>query len=451
MSGKNKHAAHSYEAKKRIPKTPGKHFANNSRFPVPSVFAKRRPPRLAADKAINTTCYVLAAICAIAVCVVISLLFSINDITGEWPITTAVVPIDNPDKIVSDINATIENDFMPALATDTLPESMKVSFTTNATAATQAQTTVMIDRSNYLLVPTSDTIKSALASSFAANGNEMSGARADALDSISDALSLRYAALANQVAASERAIYANLTLACYAIYAFIVVVLVAMIFMFWRVIKRHKGKCKPLVYCLAIILLPAALVFAVGEFGVHVPRSVTYTIDQSAVEPLDAAELGTLGIKEIDAPASPLTGDVIGHLDIASQGISQDILEGDTADNLLKSVCHYAPSALPGELGACIIAGHNYGSTWVSHDFSKIGDLAIGDTFTINTAWGDYTYKVTSNDHMLSTDIDLMGKIRDTSHRFVVMYTCDQNYGTTEYRYVVQAEQVSGPIVRSDD
>ncbi len=81
----------------------------------------------------------------------------------------------------------------------------------------------------------------------------------------------------------------------------------------------------------------------------------------------------------------------LGVIRLPEIGISENIVEG-TGDELFYGVGHITGTALPGEKGNCVLAGHrNY---IVMHPFRHLNLLAEGDAVTIDYKDKVYTYKV---------------------------------------------------------
>lgn len=86
-------------------------------------------------------------------------------------------------------------------------------------------------------------------------------------------------------------------------------------------------------------------------------------------------------------------GDVIAILEIEALGIRYPVLEGATADNLNKGIGHLTETAGIGDIGNCVLAGHN-GSRH-GEFFTHLSELAVGDTVTVLNAEGTvFTYVV---------------------------------------------------------
>lgn len=86
-------------------------------------------------------------------------------------------------------------------------------------------------------------------------------------------------------------------------------------------------------------------------------------------------------------------GDVIAILEIEALGIRYPVMEGATPDNLNKGIGHLTETAGIGDIGNCVLAGHN-GSRH-GEFFTHLSELAVGETITVMNAEGTvFTYVV---------------------------------------------------------
>ena len=117
-------------------------------------------------------------------------------------------------------------------------------------------------------------------------------------------------------------------------------------------------------------------------------------------------------------PAAPLspqpsTGSLIGSVSIPSLHLNAQIVQGSSLTVLAEAIGHLDTSSLPGQPGTCVIAGHDV--TFFHH----INQLQPGDTLTITTAQGRFTYQVTS--HQV---VHLGQNVTDTPYPSLLLETC---------------------------
>ena len=105
----------------------------------------------------------------------------------------------------------------------------------------------------------------------------------------------------------------------------------------------------------------------------------------------------------------------------------------DTA-TLKKGPGHYTDSALPGEIGRCVIAGHRttYGSP-----FNRVDELKPGDKIIIETAGNEeFTYLVTHQEQVLPENVSVL---EQTENATLALTTCTPKYYATK-RLIIYAE-----------
>jgi sortase A len=127
----------------------------------------------------------------------------------------------------------------------------------------------------------------------------------------------------------------------------------------------------------------------------------------------------------------PTKGKVIGMLEIPSLQIKEAILEGTDEPELAKAPGHLPDSVLPGQLGKSIIAAHN------ATTFRHIDRLQPGDTFTVRTEQGIFTFKVTGQRILHVKD-----ELPDTAYPALSLETCyplDALYLTDQRLFVETA------------
>jgi sortase A len=100
----------------------------------------------------------------------------------------------------------------------------------------------------------------------------------------------------------------------------------------------------------------------------------------------------------------PVPGDALGLIRIPrlGSGYSFAIVEGVSTADLKKGPGHYPGSAMPGQIGNFVLSGHR--TTYLA-PFNGLGDLHNGDAIVIETRDTWYTYRVTSSETVLPTDV----------------------------------------------
>jgi len=125
----------------------------------------------------------------------------------------------------------------------------------------------------------------------------------------------------------------------------------------------------------------------------------------------------------------------LGSIEIPAIGLKHRTFQGVTLHNIDGGPSHWTGSALPGEMGNTVFAGHR---ATHSQPFRRIDALVPGDKviFTVGTARS--TYRVTG--HMVVRPADSW--IADQTSAYTgTLYACHP-VGSTAERYVVRLELV---------
>jgi sortase A len=137
------------------------------------------------------------------------------------------------------------------------------------------------------------------------------------------------------------------------------------------------------------------------------------------------------------APAAefPLVeGGPIGEIRIPRLGLAAMVLQGDSDPILRLAVGHLADTALPGESGNVVLAGHR--DTF----FRPLERLRAGDVIALNTRAGAFTYLVESTFVVPPTDLQVL---RPTGQPTLTLITCYPfaYIGSAPNRFVVRARE----------
>jgi sortase A len=120
----------------------------------------------------------------------------------------------------------------------------------------------------------------------------------------------------------------------------------------------------------------------------------------------------------------------LGHISIPSLGLELPLLEGIALSTLDRGPGHWPGTAMPGQLGNAVIAGHR-----VSHSkpFRHIDLLQPGDTVTFTTPDGSFVYVVTGSEVVSPTALYIVDQ---TAAATATLFACHPP-GSTKQRYVV--------------
>lgn len=110
---------------------------------------------------------------------------------------------------------------------------------------------------------------------------------------------------------------------------------------------------------------------------------------------------------------------------------------------LQRGVLHYGSTANPGQNGNAVLFGHSSGQLWAPGNykfvFTLLDKLEQGDKFIVDYQGTRYIYKVTEKKVVDPTDLRVLDQ---TSTPTISLVTCTP-VGTSNYRLVVRAEQIS--------
>jgi sortase A len=151
--------------------------------------------------------------------------------------------------------------------------------------------------------------------------------------------------------------------------------------------------------------------------------------------------VNTKPITEAPQPGSaglPLRGSAYGELIIPRIDFDMIVVQGTDEESLKKGPGHYPDTADPWDTkGRVGIAGHR---TTYLHPFFDLNQVQPGDTITLQTARGAFTYTVTKN---FVLPADTAGVVLDqTKAPTLVLTTCNPRYSASE-RLIVEADRVS--------
>ncbi len=146
-----------------------------------------------------------------------------------------------------------------------------------------------------------------------------------------------------------------------------------------------------------------------------------------------AAAPPTVQLPQPLAPPDPKTAEAyveLGRILIPRIGVDLPLLEGIALSTLDRGPGHWPGTAMPGQIGNAVIAGHR-----VSHGkpFRHIDDLQPGDEVTMTTADGTFTYVVTGSEVV---DNSAMYIVDQTPEATATLFACHPA-GSTKQRYVV--------------
>ena len=143
----------------------------------------------------------------------------------------------------------------------------------------------------------------------------------------------------------------------------------------------------------------------------------------------DAAE-----VPASNAVTALLEGEVIGEIQIRRLGLTAVVAQGESAATLRRAVGHLSDTALPGELGNVVLAGHR--DTF----FRPLKGVRPGDAITLKTQEGDFEYLVESSAVVRPSNIEVL---EPSGGRTLTLITCFpfSYVGSAPDRFIVRARQ----------
>ena len=141
---------------------------------------------------------------------------------------------------------------------------------------------------------------------------------------------------------------------------------------------------------------------------------------------------------ETAAPAPVLlVGGSVGEIRIPRLGLAAMVVEGDSAAILRRAVGHLADTALPGDEGNVVLAGHR--DTF----FRPLKQVRAGDVITLTTRTGAFEYLVESTAVVSPSDVQVL---QPTGGRTLTLITCYpfSYIGRAPDRFIVRARATEG-------
>jgi sortase A len=152
--------------------------------------------------------------------------------------------------------------------------------------------------------------------------------------------------------------------------------------------------------------------------------------------PLTPATAATVAPTTLPTPVAPPAEDAkealqdLGHIDIPKLNVSAEMYEGIALSTLDNGPGHWPGTAMPGQVGNVVVAGHR---TSHSKPFRNIDKLTEGDTVTFTVGGQAYNYVVTGHEIVDPTAIQIVDQTTDPT---ATLFACHPP-GSVSERYVV--------------
>ena len=127
-------------------------------------------------------------------------------------------------------------------------------------------------------------------------------------------------------------------------------------------------------------------------------------------------------------------GSPIGEMQIPRLEFTAVVVQGDSSAILRRAVGHLADTAMPGESGNVVLAGHR--DTF----FRPLQQVRAGDVIMLRTRNGSFEYEVESTAVVRPTDVQVL---QPTSTRTLTLITCFpfSYLGPAPDRFIVRARE----------
>jgi sortase A len=167
--------------------------------------------------------------------------------------------------------------------------------------------------------------------------------------------------------------------------------------------------------------------------------TVTALADSPVPVALPVTTASTLDLPVPLAPPDPDAPEPVvrlGTVEIPRLGLRLPLDEGITLGTLARGPGHWPGTAMPGQVGNVVVAGHRVTHT---HPFRDIDELVPGDEVIFATGRGRYVYRMTGSEVVPPTGIHIVDQ---TAARTATLFACHPP-GSAAYRYVVHLELVT--------
>jgi sortase A len=172
----------------------------------------------------------------------------------------------------------------------------------------------------------------------------------------------------------------------------------------------------------------------------HQAAVTTTTLPPTSTTVAAAAAPRTTPIEPPADPHAAVPVVKIGEIQIPRIGLVHPIYEGVTLTVIDQGPGHWPGSAVPGQLGNAVFAGHRVTHT---HPFLRINELVPGDDIVFKMGNGTFTYKVTGHQIVTPKDVHIVDPTPDAT---LTLFACHPPHQAIQ-RYVIRAAFVSSTPV----
>lgn len=207
-----------------------------------------------------------------------------------------------------------------------------------------------------------------------------------------------------------------------------------------KIKKFFKSNKRKIIRYGGIALIVIGIVVLVWPFYINFvmvrrERAVLSAWDEEMMPPQDTAAEDSSSGSEAQLEIKLIDPEKKLPFKISIPAIDTEWLvrEGTDFATLRQGPGFYISSALPGEDGTCVVAGHR---TTYGAPFNRLDELEKGDEILIATEGNEkFTYLVTGQEAVLPTDLSVL---ENTDYPSLVLSTCTPKYYSTR-RLIIYA------------
>jgi sortase A len=195
-----------------------------------------------------------------------------------------------------------------------------------------------------------------------------------------------------------------------------------------------------LLALLGLVLTADLVAVAIGpdqERATATPTSTTSTTSTTATTATTLPPTTTTTVapprKPVSAPHDPNAAEpirTIGRIDIPKLGLSADLGEGISLRNIDRGPSHWPGTAMPGQNGNVVVAGHRVTHT---RPFRNIDLLVPGDEVFFTVDGVRWRYVMTGSQVVTPRQTEIVAQTPDPQ---ATLFACHPP-GSARYRYVV--------------
>jgi sortase A len=191
----------------------------------------------------------------------------------------------------------------------------------------------------------------------------------------------------------------------------------------------HSKKAAPVVPATTAVAVASTTTTAATTTTLTATTTTTIAPTTTAAAPTTTTTAAPTTTTE-KAPEQVANDKVgIGKIEIPKLGVTEYMFEGIELSVLDQGPGHWPDTAMPGQVGNMVIAGHRVSHT---HPFLHINDLGVGDEVYFSADGKKYRYEVTGTEIV---DPNAIRIVDPTPTATATLFACHPP-GSTAYRWV---------------